>query len=149
ELLDDVGALIAKKGHEFGATTGRPRRCGWFDAVAFRYSANVNGFDGVIINKIDILTGLPELKICTHYRHPALGDIHDFPWDADVLAACSPVYEVFQGWSEEVPRSGSYRDLPKNAQTYLKGIERHTSTNILWVGTGPGRDDMITVGGEI
>ena len=145
ELKDEVGATIAKKGHEFGATTGRPRRCGWFDAVAFRYSAAVNGFDGVIINKMDILSGLKELKICVKYKHPTLGDIEDFPWDADVLAKCEPVYVSFPGWNEEVPKSGRIADLPKNARDYLAAIETHTQTKIMWVGTGPGREEMLTV----
>lgn len=143
ELLDDMGALIAKKGNEFGATTGRPRRCGWFDAVAFRYSAGLNGFDGVILNKMDILTGIEELKICTKYRHPVLGDIEDFPWDADLLADCKPVYVSVPGWIEEIPKSGMFKDLPKNAQNYVREIERHTDIPVLWIGTGPGREEMI------
>jgi adenylosuccinate synthase len=143
ELHDNVGQEIAKKGHEFGATTGRPRRCGWFDAVAFRYSAAVNGFDGVIINKMDILSGFNELKICVKYKHPELGEIEDFPWDAEILAKCEPVYISLPGWSEEIPKAGMLSDLPKNAQSYLATLEKHTGTRILWVGTGPGRDDML------
>ncbi len=146
ELHDQVGAEIAKKGHEFGATTGRPRRCGWFDAVAFRYSAGVNGFDGVIINKMDILTGFKELKICVKYRHPELGEIEDFPWDADVLAKCEPVYVSVPGWDQDIPKSGRINDLPENARQYLTAIERYTGTKILWVGTGPGRDEMLSNG---
>ena len=144
ELHDDVGADIAKKGNEFGATTGRPRRCGWFDAVAFRYSAAVNGFDGVIINKMDILTGLRELKICVKYKHPELGEIEDFPWDANVLAKCEPVYVTLPGWSEDIPKSGSIDQIPENAKNYLLALERHTNTRIMWVGTGPGREEMLT-----
>ncbi len=143
ELHDNVGQEIAKKGNEFGATTGRPRRCGWFDAVAFRYSAAVNGFDGVIINKMDILSGFNELKICVKYKHPELGEIDDFPWDAEILAKCEPVYISLPGWSEEIPKAGMLSDLPKNAQSYLATLEKHTGTRILWVGTGPGRDDML------
>jgi len=143
ELHDAIGLEIAKKGNEFGATTGRPRRCGWFDAVAFRYSAAVNGFDGVIINKMDILTGLKELKICVKYHHPDLGELDDFPWDAEVLAKCEPVYITLPGWSEEIPKSGSIASLPANARQYLAALEKHTSTRVLWVGTGPGRDEML------
>ena len=146
ELLDLVGAEIAKKGHEFGATTGRPRRCGWFDAVAFRYSAAVNGFDGVIVNKMDILTGFPELKICVKYRHPTLGDLEDFPWDAEVLAKCEPVYETFPGWNQEIPKSGTFEEMPENARKYISAIEHHTGTRVMWVGTGPGRDEMLVSG---
>jgi adenylosuccinate synthase len=144
ELHDATGAEIAKKGHEFGATTGRPRRCGWFDAVAFRYAAAVNGFNGVIINKMDILSGLKELKICVKYRHPELGEIDDFPWDANVLAKCEPVYVSLPGWDQEIPKSGTIRDLPANAREYLAAIERYTGTSIMWVGTGPGREEMLT-----
>ncbi|MCX6123239.1 MAG: adenylosuccinate synthase [Proteobacteria bacterium] len=147
ELFDDVGADIAKKGHEFGATTGRPRRCGWFDAVAFRYSAAVNGFDGVIINKIDILTNIKELKICTKYAHPELGEIEDFPWDAEVLAQCKPVYESYPGWTEEPAKSGAIQDLPKNAFNYIKAIEKHTGCKGSYVGTGPGRTEMLSASG--
>jgi len=144
ELHDNVGQEIAKKGNEFGATTGRPRRCGWFDAVAFRYSAAVNGFDGVIINKMDILTGFDELKICVKYKHPELGEIDEFPWDAEILAKCEPVYISLPGWKNEIPKSGTISDLPKNAQSYLAALEQHTGTRIVWVGTGPGREDMLT-----
>ena len=143
ELHDAVGADIAKRGHEFGATTGRPRRCGWFDAVAFRYSAAVNGFDGVIVNKMDILSGIHELKICVKYRHPQLGDIEDFPWDAEILAKCEPVYVTLPGWTESLPKSGRVSNLPENARQYLAAIERYTGTRILWVGTGPGREEML------
>lgn len=143
ELKDEIGATIAKKGNEFGATTGRPRRCGWFDAVAFRYSATLNGFDGIIINKMDILSGLAELKICVKYKHPTLGEIADFPWDAEILAKCEPVYATFPGWNEDVPKSGRISDLPKNARDYLAAIETHTQTKIMWVGTGPGREEML------
>jgi hypothetical protein len=106
------------------------------------------GFDnainiGVIINKMDILTGFNELKICVKYKHPELGEIEDFPWDAEILAKCEPVYISLPGWSEEIPKAGMFSDLPKNAQSYLATLEKHTGTRILWVGTGPGRDDML------
>lgn len=143
EIHDQVGAAIAKKGHEFGATTGRPRRCGWFDAVAFRYAAEVNGFDGVIINKMDILSGFKELKICVKYRHPVLGEIDDFPWDAGVLAECEQIYVTLPGWDQDIPKSGRVIDLPENARQYLAAIERYTGTQVMWVGTGPGRDEML------
>ena len=144
ELHDNIGQEIAKKGNEFGATTGRPRRCGWFDAVAFRYSAAVNGFDGVIINKMDILSGFEELKICVKYKHPDLGELDEFPWDAEILAQCQPVYISLPGWRDDIPRSGMITDLPKNAQSYLSALEEHTGTKIMWVGTGPGREDMLS-----
>lgn len=143
ELKDHIGQEIAKKGNEFGSTTGRPRRCGWFDAVAFRYSAAVNGFDGVIINKMDILSGFEELKICVRYRHPELGEVDDFPWDADILEKCEPIYVSLPGWKEEIPKSGTLNDLPKHARDYLAALEKYTATKIVWVGSGPGREDML------
>jgi adenylosuccinate synthase len=143
ELKDDVGALIAKKGNEFGATTGRPRRCGWFDAVAMRYAASVNGFDGLIVNKIDILSGIETLKVCTYYQHPTLGRIDYFPWDVEVLEQCTPAYAAFPGWSEDVTGITEWNKLPKNAQQYLKALEEITCCPILWIGTGPGRHEMI------
>src|SRR5690606_27022324 len=105
-----------EKGHEFGATTGRPRRCGWLDAVALRYSVDVNGFDGIILNKMDILSGLDELKIAVAYRHPTLGELRTFPWDYEILAASEPVYESVPGWQEDIPTEGKISDLNANAQ---------------------------------
>jgi len=143
ELLDETGQLIAKKGSEFGATTGRPRRVGWLDAVALRYVVDVNGLDGIVLNKMDILTGLPEVKIAVAYRHPTHGTLTELPWDTEVLAACEPVYESLPGWSEEIPKSGSVEDLPAAARAFIAAIERHGGTRVLMVGTGPQRQDAL------
>jgi adenylosuccinate synthase len=143
ELHDKAGQTIAEKGQEFGATTGRPRRCGWFDAVAMRYAAAVNGFDGLILNKIDILTGLEELKICVKYKHPRLGELTDFPWDADILSDCEPIYETLPGWTKEIPKSGTLDDLPEQARAYVQALERYSGAPVIMIGTGPGRDDFI------
>ncbi len=143
ELFDDVGKAIAKKGNEFGATTGRPRRVGWMDAVALRYVVEVNGLDGIVLNKMDILTGFDEVKICTAYKHKTLGAMTDLPWDTDVIAECEPVYESFPGWKEEIPQSGLIEDLPKNAQAFVQGVERHGKTKVLMVGTGPHREHAL------
>lgn len=143
ELFDDVGKLIAKKGNEFGATTGRPRRVGWMDAVALRYVVEVNGLDGIVLNKMDILTGLDEVKICTAYSHPKLGELKELPWDTEVLAACKPVYESYPGWSQEIPQSGQIEDLPAQAKTFVQAVERHGKTKVLMVGTGPHREHAL------
>ncbi len=143
ELKDAVGTHLGTVGKEFGATTGRPRRCGWFDAVAFRYSQAVNGFDGVLLNKIDILTGLKELKIATAYKHPSLGVIRDFPWDSSILEECEPVFETFAGWSEAIPTAGNFSKLPRAAFDYVKAIEHHAGIKIMAVGTGPGREECL------
>ncbi|WP_141735267.1 adenylosuccinate synthase [Oligoflexus tunisiensis] len=143
ELKCETGLLIATRGKEFGATTGRPRRCGWLDAVALRYSAQISGYDGIILNKMDILTDLPEVKVCVAYEHPKLGRIEDFPWDHEVLAACTPVYKTFAGWKEEMPRTGRMADLPANARKYVDGVEEILGYPISMVGTGVNRQDAL------
>ncbi len=141
ELKDEIGQLIASKGKEFGATTGRPRRCGWLDAVALRYSGAISGYDGVILNKMDILTGIGDIKVCVAYQHPTLGRIEDFPWDHEVLSACTPIYKTFAGWDEEMPRSGKISDLPVNARKYVEGVEEILGFPVSMVGTGVNRQD--------
>jgi adenylosuccinate synthase len=148
ELLDKTGDTIRERGQEFGATTGRPRRCGWFDAVAMRYAQDVNGFDGVILNKFDILSGMDELKIAVAYEHPELGQINQFPWDPAVLAACKPVYKSFKGWHGELPKHGGIEALPKEARDYINAIEELSGIKVVAAGTGPGRDEAL-LGGDL
>lgn len=144
ELFDLNGEQLARKGHEFGATTGRPRRCGWLDAVALRYACEVNGFDELYVNKMDIISGFAELKICTAYEHPKLGKITYFPGDAGILKDCIPVYESHPGWDEGIPTTGSISDLPENAIKYIKRIEELCKVSVSKVGTGPGRTDFLS-----
>ncbi|MBQ47446.1 MAG: adenylosuccinate synthase [Zetaproteobacteria bacterium] len=141
ELHDEDGAYIAKQGNEFGATTGRPRRCGWLDAVALKYCQEVNGFDGIILNKMDILTGMQEIKICTAYKHPKLGLIKEFPWDGNILAECKPVCETLPGWTDPMPTSGKIADLPENALKYIAAVEQAANCKVTMVGTGVNRTD--------
>jgi adenylosuccinate synthase len=143
ELSDAVGAEIARRGNEFGATTGRPRRCGWLDAVALRYGADVNGFDGIVLNKMDILTGIGPVKIAVAYEHPRLGRLTELPWDLDVLGGCKPVYETFAGWDEPLPQSGRFADMPRAAREFVAAVERHVGTKVMMVGSGPGRENAI------
>lgn len=143
ELTDETGDALRERGQEFGATTGRPRRCGWFDAVAMRYAQDVNGFDGVILNKFDILSGMDELKIAVAYEHPELGRIEQFPWNAEVLAACKPVYKTFTGWHGELPKTGGIEALPKAALDYIRAIEKSSGIKVVAAGTGPGRDEAL------
>jgi adenylosuccinate synthase len=143
ELFDQTGEILRERGQEFGATTGRPRRCGWFDAVAMRYAKQVNGFDGLILNKFDILTGMAELKIAVAYEHPQLGRLEDFPWSASILAACKPVYQSFRGWSTELPKSGGIDLLPAEARDYVAAIEKLCGVKVVSAGTGPGRDEAL------
>ncbi len=143
ELKDAAGQHMASKGQEFGATTGRPRRCGWFDAVAMRYCKEVNGFDGIILNKMDILTGLPEIKIAVAYQHPKLGKLTEFPWDHEILSQCQPIYESYPGWQEDIPRSGKISDLPEAAQNYVRAVEKAVGCPVTMVGTGVNRTDAL------
>ena len=144
ELKCSAGEKMAKQGNEFGATTGRPRRCGWLDAVALRYVVDVNGLDHIILNKLDILTGFATLKIAVAYEHPSLGLIRDFPSEPQILAQCQPVYETYPGWSEDIPTSGNFADLPKNTQNFVEAVERHGDVAVKMIGTGPGPEDAIT-----
>jgi adenylosuccinate synthase len=143
ELFDDVGRKIAEKGKEFGATTNRPRRCGWFDAVAMRYVVAVNGLDGICLNKIDILSGIGDIKVCVAYRHPTLGDLTELPWDTRVLSQITPVYQSFPGWNEDISGINRLEELPLNCRNYIKAVEDLCKTKIMMVGTGPNRTDTI------
>ena len=137
------GKLLAEKGHEFGATTGRPRRCGWLDCVALKYSIDINGIDEVILNKMDILSGFDNLYVAKAYQHPTLGIIEYFPWDEQILSQCQPVYETLQGWSENLPPSGRIQDLPDAAKSYIRCIEAMIGKPIRMVGTGVNRNNAL------
>jgi adenylosuccinate synthase len=142
ELFDEIGEMLREKGGEYGATTGRPRRCGWFDAVVVRHAVRVNGLGGLVITKLDTLTGLKTLKVCTGYR---LDDkmITEFPASAELAARCQPVYEELQGWEDEISGVKEFSQLPQSAQRYLKRIEELTQTPIHIVSVGAQRDETI------
>jgi len=142
ELEDETGQLIRDTGHEFGATTGRPRRCGWLDAVILRMSARINGLSSLAVTRLDILDVLPELKICTHYMHNG-EKVEHFPSDLEKLAACEPVYETLPGWETPTSDLRSWQDLPTNAQRYLTRIQELASTPIRIVSVGPDREETI------
>ena len=144
ELFDEVGRTFLEKGKEFGSTTRRPRRCGWFDAVAMRYAQELNGFDGIFYGKLDILSGLEDVKICVAYKHPRLGILEKFPTEASVLAECAPIYESFKGWTQDIPRQGQINDLPIAARDFLVQLQKLSGTTLLQVGTGPERDTFLT-----
>lgn len=142
ELDDEVGEYIRQKGAEFGTTTGRPRRTGWFDAVIARYTVRVNGLTSIVINKIDPLMGLPKIKLCVGYEMD--GKItRDFPADLDDLARCSPVYEEFDGFDEDLSDIRDYDKLPENLKVYLARIEEVCECPVSIVGVGPDRDQII------
>ncbi len=143
ELFDEVGAEMAKVGHEFGATTGRPRRCGYFDAVASAYSCMVNGVDKLAITKVDVLDGLPELKICTAYKLRGK-TVTELPSSSADLAIVEPVYEVMPGWLESTEEIRKFEDLPVKAQNYLNRLAELVDAEIGIVSVGPKRDQTFT-----
>lgn len=138
ELLDAAGEALRQAGNEFGATTGRPRRCGWFDAVACSYAAMVCGVTKIAFTKVDVLDDLAELKICTAYR--INGEVvESVPSDCDLLAKVEPIYETMPGWQENTCDCRRWEDLPANAQAYLKRLAELTGADIGIVSTGPNR----------
>ena len=142
ELEDETGEYIRQKGAEFGTTTGRPRRTGWFDAVIARYTVRVNGLTSLVINKIDPLMGLPKIKLCTGYEMD--GKItRDFPADLDDLARCTPVYEEFDGFDEDLSDIREYDKLPENLKRYIARIEELCDCPVGIIGVGPDRDQII------
>jgi adenylosuccinate synthase len=143
ELLDETGERLRRVGHEFGATTGRPRRCGWLDLVALRYTSMINGFTALAITKLDVLTGMDELKVCTHYRYRGR-ETHRFPSEAQTLAQAEPVYVSFPGWKEDLTTAQHVEDLPAEARHYLQFIARELDVPIHMISTGPKREQTLT-----
>lgn len=142
ELDNEAGDALRSVGHEFGATTGRPRRCGWLDIVALRYTGSINGFTELAITKLDVLTGLDELAICTSYRIDGK-ETGRFPSDAQTLQMVEPVYEYLPGWSEDITGARTLADLPGNARKYLERIEELLGVPVRLVSTGPKRSQTI------
>ena len=142
ELADEVGDRIRERGAEFGATTGRPRRTGWFDAVGVRYAARVNGLDALALMKLDVLDGLETLRVCTgyHYRGELLTE---FPNETDILAECEPVYETLPGWTESTVGVVEESKLSANCQAYLRRLEAVAGVPLGLISTGPRRDQTI------
>ena len=144
ELLDETGDTIQQKGAEFGATTGRKRRCGWLDTVILQNAVRLNGLTGITITKLDVLGGLKSLNICTGYEFEG-SILKDFPASLKVLAACKPIYETLPGWAEDISSIRKFEDLPENARNYLKRIEELIETPIDIVSIGPGREETIVI----
>jgi adenylosuccinate synthase len=144
ELFDELGAHLATRGHEFGATTGRPRRCGWFDAVALSRSRQLNSLTGLCITKLDVLDGLDTLQICTGYRHG--GTVHALPPSgAEGYAECVPVYEEWPGWHDSTVGIRDYAHLPAAARRYLERLAELTGVPVDIISTGPDRADTIVL----
>jgi adenylosuccinate synthase len=142
ELLDDTGEIIRERGGEFGSTTGRPRRCGWMDMMVVRASVRLNGLAALVVTKLDVLSGIPTLKIAVGYQS---GDQRPeiMPNELQFLEECQPVYEEFPGWDEDLRAVRRFDDLPKNAQKYLQAVEDMAGVPLSIVSVGPGRDENI------
>ncbi|MBP1646698.1 MAG: adenylosuccinate synthetase, partial [Bacteroidetes bacterium] len=142
ELNDATGEQLRKLGHEFGATTGRPRRCGWFDAVALKYSAMINGIDRIAITKLDVLDSFDEIKVCIGYEYKGKR-LKSFPTDLASLGSITPVYESYEGWKTPLPDLRTFGDIPRNARKYLEALAHLTGTRLWLVSVGPRRDQTI------
>jgi len=143
ELFDEVGAGLAKRGHEFGSTTGRPRRCGWFDAVALRHAVQVNSVSGLCLTKLDVLDGMDIIRVCVGYRDAA-GNVVA-PIDSDDYDTVCPVYEDIPGWSESTLGAKTLAELPENARSYIKRVEELVGAPIDIISTGPDRNETIVL----
>ena len=142
ELFGASGDRLRDSGKEFGSVTGRPRRCGWYDAVVVRYAARINGLDSVALTKLDVLDGLESIQVCTGYRY-GKDVITEWPADLNVLAKAQPIYETLPGWSKPTSGVTRYEDLPREAQRYIAFLEEATSVPVSIVSTGSGRHDTI------
>ncbi len=144
ELHDEIGELIRETGQEYGATTGRPRRCGWFDAVAARFGAQLNGFSAVALTRLDVLDNLATIRICTGYR---VNDeaVDQFPSSAMVLEKCQPVYEDLPGWQCSTTEARRPEDLPMAARSYVERLEKLIECPVNIISVGPGREQTVMV----
>jgi adenylosuccinate synthase len=149
ELFDESGTWLREQGHEYGVTTGRPRRCGWFDAVVQRYATQVNGLTDFVLTKLDVLTGLESIPICVAYDVENPDGSHtrydDMPTDQDVFSRVKPIYEQMPGWTEDISNCHTFEELPANTQAYVKRLEELSGCRISAIGTGAARDHIISV----
>jgi adenylosuccinate synthase len=142
ELTGEMGDRLRESGNEYGAVTGRPRRCGWYDAVAVRYGVRINGLDALALTKLDVLDRLERIEICTAYKC-AGKTVTDFPSDLGQLAACEPVYESMPGWDAPTAGVRTFDQLPQAARKYIARLEEVTGVRAAIVSTGSERDDTI------
>lgn len=146
ELTDDIGEKIRNIGHEFGTTTGRPRRTGWFDAVVAKYGVLVSGLTSMAVTKLDVFDTFDEIKVCVAYKDKRTGEIFDYyPTNVNIHEFLEPVYESHQGWKTDITGMKSYDELPDNAKKYLKRLEELMGVKISIISVGPGRDQTIFV----
>jgi adenylosuccinate synthase len=148
ELLDETGRHLRDKGAEFGSTTGRPRRCGWLDLVVVRQAVRLSGITGLCVTKLDVLTGLPSLRICKGYRLPdGSSQLETLPASLTKLGQCQPIYEELPGWDQDISGARSLDDLPANCRAYLERLSQLAGAPLSLVSVGPDRDATIILGG--
>lgn len=140
-----IGETLRKNGAEFGATTGRPRRCGWLDLVALNYAVKVNGIDTIALTKLDVLSGIEGLKVCVAYDIDGK-KYSAFPNSATIIQNAKPIYSEMASWSDDISRCRAFSDLPKEARDYVRFIEDSASVKVSLIGVGPGREDTISIG---
>lgn len=136
------GENLRNEGKEFGATTGRPRRCGWFDAVAAQYSVRINGLTSIALTKLDVLDSFDEINICTSYEYKN-SNIDNFPASLEILSQCTPVYESFPGWKEDITEIRSFNDLPQNTKKFIQAIEKCCGIPAKYISVGVNRNQII------
>ncbi len=142
EIDDDIGEYLRQRGHEFGTTTGRARRCGWLDILILKYAIMINSIDSIALTKIDVLTGLDEIKICTAYEYQ--GEVfYNLPPHQTIMHKCKPIYKILKGWKEDISKVKKFSDLPKNTITYIEEIEKLLKLPISMISVGPERNQII------
>lgn len=142
ELKDQTGERLRMIGDEFGATTGRPRRCGWFDSVVVRFACIINGIDEIILTKLDVLTGIKKIKIGIAYKYKGVV-YNTYTFDSEIFSNCEVIYEEMDGWNEDISEVKSYKELPENAKKYIEKIEELIGVKISKISTGSSREQMI------
>ena len=143
ELDDDFGKFLRERGGEFGTTTGRPRRCGWLDLVVLKYAIRVNGITEICLTKLDVLDGLDDIKVCTHYKTEDGELLDEFPLDLEVYSSCEPVYKTLAGWKEDISQMTNFSELPETAKSYVEYIAAETGVHIKMVSVGTRRRQTI------
>jgi adenylosuccinate synthase len=146
ELDDEIGKRMQQRGHEFGTTTGRARRCGWLDAVALRYAVRLNRMDALAVTKLDVLSGIDPLRIAVRYRHPEGAVFDEFPYHQSIVHSVEGEYEEFPGFEADIGSCRSQGELPPEARNYLGAISDLAGVPIRLVGVGPDRDQVIWMG---
>lgn len=145
ELTGETGDWIRERGNEYGTTTGRPRRCGWLDLVCLGYAGRVNGFTGLALTRLDILSGLDEIKFCTAYRLPDGTELETYPLDTEILSQAEAVYEMVPGWQEDISAVRTFEDLPTNAKGYCRRVSELLKIPIELISVGAERNDLIAL----